>query len=161
MDLEKYKQVISDAVQNEIEAKEFYDKIARQIKDDYLKELFEGFSKEEAKHEQILKGILSHDKIQISQFNFETDFKVAETIEMPEVNEEMDLKNAIGLAMKNEEIAMKNYTSLADSCDDPELKTVFLDLAAMERSHKNLMEVKFVNVAFPEVWQEMKLFNNF
>ena len=152
MDLEKYKQVISDAVQNEIEAKEFYDKIARQIKDDYLKELFEGFSKEEAKHEQILKGILRHDKIQISQFNFETDFKVAETIEMPEVNEKMDLKNAIGLAMKNEEIAMKNYTILADSCDDPELKTVFLDLAAMERSHKNLMEVKFVNVAFPEVW---------
>ena len=152
MDLEKYKQVISDAVQNEIEAKEFYDKIARQIKDDYLKELFEGFSKEEAKHEQILKGILSHDKIQVSQFNFETDFKVAETIEMPEVNEKMDLKNAIGLAMKSEEIAMKNYTSLADSCDDPELKTVFLDLAAMERSHKNLMEVKFVNVAFPEVW---------
>ena len=60
MDLEKYKQVISDAVQNEIVAKEFYDKIARQIKDDYLKELFEGFSKEEAKHEQILKGILSN-----------------------------------------------------------------------------------------------------
>ena len=47
MDLEKYKQVISDAVQNEIEAKEFYDKIAQKIKDDYLKELFEGFSKEE------------------------------------------------------------------------------------------------------------------
>ena len=62
MDLEKYKQVISDAVQNEIEAKEFYDKIARQIKDDYLKELFEGFSKEEAKHEQILKGILRHER---------------------------------------------------------------------------------------------------
>jgi rubrerythrin len=152
MDLEKYKQVISGAVQNEIEAKEFYDKIAQQIKDDYLKELFEGFSKEEAKHEQILKGILRHDKIQSSQFNFETDFKVAETIEMPEVNEKMDLKNAIGLAMKNEEIAMKNYTILADSCDDPELKAVFLDLAAMERGHKNLMEVKFVNVAFPEVW---------
>ncbi len=152
MDLEKYKQVISDAVQNEIEAKEFYDKIARQIKDDYLKELFEGFSKEEAKHEQILKGILRHDKIQASKFDFETDLKVAETIEMPEVNGKMDLKNAIGLAMKNEEIAMKNYTVLADSCDDPELKAVFLDLAAMERGHKNLMEVKFVNVAFPEVW---------
>jgi len=152
MDLEKYKQVISDAVQNEIEAKEFYDKIAQKIKDDYLKELFEGFSKEEAKHEQILKGILKHDKIQGSQFGFETDFKVAETIEMPEVNEKMDLKDAIGLAMKNEEIAMKNYTILADSCNDPELKAVFRDLAAMERGHKNSMEVKFVNVAFPEVW---------
>ncbi|MDA3918762.1 MAG: ferritin family protein [Deltaproteobacteria bacterium] len=152
MDLEKYKKVILDAIQNEIEAKEFYDKIAQQIKDDYLKKLFEDFSKEEAKHERILIGILSQNEIQGSHFNFETDFKVAETIEMPEVNEKMDLKNAIGLAMKNEEIAMKNYTLLADSCDDPELKAVFLDLAAMERGHKNIMEVKFVDVAFPEVW---------
>jgi len=152
MDLKQYKQVISDAVQSEIEAKEFYEKISKKIKDDYLKELFEGFAKEEENHAEILTRILNKEKIQASQFNFETDFKVAETIEMPEVNEKMDLKNAIGLAMKNEEIAMKNYTLLADSCDDPELKTVFQDLAAMERGHKNKMEVQFVNVAFPEVW---------
>ena len=152
MDLKQYKQVISDAVQNEIEAKEFYEKVSKQIKDDYLKELFESFAKEEENHEKILTNILNKEKIQASQFNFETDFKVAETIAMPEVNEKMDLKDAIGLAMKNEEIAMKNYTLLADSCDDPELKTVFQDLAAMERGHKNKMEVQFVNVAFPEVW---------
>jgi erythrin-vacuolar iron transport family protein len=152
MDLKQYKQVISDAVQNEIDAKEFYDKISKQIKDDYLKELFENFSKEEQNHAKILTGILNQDKIEVSNFSFETDFKVAETIEMPEVNEKMDLKDAIGIAMKNEEVAMKNYTRLADSCDDPELKTLFQDLAAMERGHKNLMEAKFVNVAFPEVW---------
>ena len=145
MDLEKYRQVIADAVQNEIDAKEFYDEVSKQIKDDYLKKLFEDFSKEEEKHERILTGILNKEKLKISHFNFETDFKVSETIEMPEVNEKMDLKNAIGLAMKN-------YTLLADSCDDPELKTVFQDLAAMERGHKNKMEVQFVNVAFPEVW---------
>jgi erythrin-vacuolar iron transport family protein len=152
MDLKKYKQIILDAVQIEIEAKEFYDKISKQIKDDYLKELFEGFSKEEGKHAEILTQILNQEKIEVSNFNFETDFKVSETIEMPEVNEKMDLKNAIGLAMKNEEIAMKNYLLLADSCDDPQLKNVFQDLAAMERGHKNMMEVEFVNVAFPEVW---------
>ena len=152
MDLKQYKQVIADAVQSEIEAKEFYEKISKKIKDDYLKGLFEGFAKEEENHAEILTRILNKEKIQASQFNFETDFKVAETIEMPEVNEEMDLKDAIGLAMKNEEIAMKNYTLLADSCDDPELKTVFQDLATMERGHKNKMEVQFVNVAFPEVW---------
>ncbi len=152
MDLEQYKQIISGAVKNEIEAKEFYDEISKQIKDDYLKELFKDFSKEEENHAKILTGLLNQGKIEISNFKFEIDFKVAETIEMPEVTENMDLKNAIGLAMKNEEIAMNNYTLLADSCDDPELKAVFQDLAAMERGHKNMMEVKFVNVAFPEVW---------
>ena len=152
MDSKKYKQIISDAVQTEIEAKEFYDKISKQIKDDDLKELFEGFSKEEEKHAELLTGILNQDHIEVFNFNFETDFKVSETIEMPEVNENMDLKNAIGLAMKNEEIAMKNYLLLADSCDDSQLKKVFQDLAAMERGHKNMMEAEFVNVAFPEVW---------
>ncbi len=152
MDLEKYKQVISDAVQNEIKAKEFYDKISKQIKDDYLKKLFEGFSKEEDNHAKLLTGLLNKKIIKVSNFNFETDFKVAETIEMPEVNGKMDLKNAIGLAMKNEEIAMKNYTLLADSCADSELKAVFQDLAAMEREHKNVLEIQFVNVAYPEVW---------
>ena len=152
MDLKKYKQVISDAIQDEIEAKEFYDKISKQIKDDYLKKLFEGFSKEEENHAKTLTGILNQEKITISNFNFKTDFMVAETIAMPEVNEKMDLKNAIGLAMKNEEIAMKNYTLLADSCDDPQLKALFQDLASMEREHKNMMELQFVNVAFPEVW---------
>ena len=152
MDLAKYKQIISDAVQNEIEAKEFYDKISKQIKDEYLKELFEGFSKDEGNHAKVLTEILDQEKIEVANFSFETDFKVAETIEMPEVNAKMDLKNAIGLAMKNEENAMKNYLLLADSCDDPELKNLFKDLGAMEREHKNMMEVKFVNVAFPEVW---------
>jgi len=152
MDLEKYKQVISYAIQNEIDAKEFYEKVAEKIKDTYLKEVFEKFASEEAKHEKILISILNQEKMDISFFNFEKDFKVSETIEMPEVNAEMDLKNAIGLAMKNEEIAMKNYTALAENCHDHELKKIFMDLAAMERDHKFKMEQNFVDVAYPEVW---------
>ena len=58
MDLEHYKQVISDAIKGEIEAKEFYGKIAIRIKDTFLNELFEKFAREEAKHEKILTAIL-------------------------------------------------------------------------------------------------------
>ena len=152
MDLEHYKQVISDAIKGEIEAKEFYQKVSIRIKDTFLTELFEKFAREEAKHEKILTAILTKEKMETSFFNFEKDFKVSETIKMPEVNDDMDLKSAIGIAMKNEELAMKKYTALADNCDDPQLKKVFLDLAAMERDHKFKMENKFVDVAYPEVW---------
>jgi rubrerythrin len=152
MDLERYKQVISDAIKGEIEAKEFYAKVALRIKDTFLTELFEKFTREEAKHEKILTAILNKEKMDTSFFNFEKDFKVSETIEMPEVNDDMDLKSAIGIAMKNEELAMKKYTALADNCDDPQLKRVFLDLASMERDHKFKMENSFVDVAYPEVW---------
>lgn len=152
MDLEQYKEVISDAIQSEIDAREFYEKIAAGIKDDFLKQTFEEFAAEEAKHEKILTGILNQEQVTTAHFNCDKDFKVAETIELPEVTPDMDLKNAIGLAMKNEEIAMKKYTALAENCEDPELKLVFQDLASMERGHKFKMEQNFVDVAFPEVW---------
>ncbi len=150
MDLNKYKQVIADAIQNEIDAKEFYTKVAKQVKDNYLRELFEEFSVEEAKHEKMLTDILNGGKIEGRHFDFDKDFKVAETYEMPEVNDDMNLKEAIGLAMKNEEIAMKNYATLAENCEDPDLKKVFVGLTAMEREHKFKLEESFVQVAYPE-----------
>lgn len=152
MDLEKYKAVISDAIQSEIEAKQFYAQVSERIKDSYLKELFAGFSQEEAKHEKMLTTILNQEKLEHRHFNFDKDFKVAESYAMPEVNDDMNLKDAIGLAMKNEEAAMQKYTNLAENCEDPALKAVFFDLAAMEREHKSKMEASFLDVAYPEVW---------
>ena len=58
MDAELYKNAIKDAIASEIEAKEFYLEISKRIRDDYLKELFHGFSKEEAGHEKILNASL-------------------------------------------------------------------------------------------------------
>lgn len=152
MDLEKYNQVISAAIISEIEAKEFYEKISQRIKDAFLKKLFGKFAKEEEKHEKLLTRILDQEKMDTSFFNFDKDFKVAETIKMPEVKDDMNLKDAIGIAMKNEEIAMKKYLSLAENCNEPQLKAVFEDLASMERDHKFKMEKIFVEVAYPEVW---------
>ena len=152
MDLEKYKQVLKDAIQGEIEARTFYEQVSKRIKDDYLKKLFDSFAGEEAKHAEILTDILNQDKLDTVYFDLTKDFQVSEIIEMPKVNDTMDLKSAIGLAMKNEEIAMKKYTNMAANCNDPDLKSVFSDLAAMERGHKQMMEEKFIDVAYPEIW---------
>ena len=152
MDAKLYEQVISDAIQGEIKAREFYGKVAKGVKDPYLAELFMGFAKEEGEHEKILTRILEKGQIHGRYFGFEIDFHVSDDLPMPEVTPGMDLKAAIGLAMKNEEIAMKKYQALAADCTDSDLKKVFLDLAAMEREHKHAMETRFVDVAFPEVW---------
>lgn len=152
MDLESYKQTITDAIQSEIDAKQFYEKVAARIQDAKIAELFEKFAGEEEKHAKILTTILNKEKLGKPFFNFEKDYRIAETIKMPEVNDDMDLKNAVGIAMKNEELAMKKYETLAKNCDDKELKAVFMDLAAMERSHKFTMEETFVDVAYPEIW---------
>jgi rubrerythrin len=152
MDTDAYQAAISDAIQSEIDAKYFYEQVSRRIKDDHLKDVFADFAKEEARHEQILTDILNQEKVDAKNFDCDKDFHVSETVQMPEVTPDMNLKNAIALAMKNEEIAMEKYTRLAENCNDQELKSVFLDLAAMERGHKHTMEEKFVDVAYPEVW---------
>ncbi len=151
MDLDKYRQVISEAINGEIEAKIFYTQVSEKIKDNNLKDLFLTFAKEEEKHEQILNRVLKNEKMDTTYFNCDKDFNVAQTIDMPEVNSQMNLKDAIGIAMKNEEAAMMKYQSLADNCDDEDLKSVFLDLAAMEKNHKFKMETSFVDVAYPEI----------
>ncbi len=152
MDLDKYKEVISGAIQAEIDARNFYENVGNRTKDSYLKELFGQLAAEEANHERILTDILNKEQTDKIYFSFEKDFQVAETIEMPEVNDDLNLKDAIGIAMKNEEVAMKNYTALAVNCEDEQLKAVFTDLAAMERSHKFKMEKSFLDVAYPEAW---------
>jgi len=152
MDADLYKNVIKDAIAGEIEAKEFYLNISKKIRDPYLKELFQCFSKEEAHHEQILNALLDKGRIKATTFKGTKDFKISETIALPEVSENMNLKDAIGLAMKNEEIAMQKYETLSDNCDDPELKSVFKSLSSMEKDHKFKIEESFVNVAYPEIW---------
>ena len=152
MDAQLYKKVIKDAIAGEIEAKEFYLNISKRIKDAYLKELFRGFSKEEAVHEKILNALLNKGQIKTSTFDGKKDFKISETVSLPEVSENMNLKDAISLAMKNEEIAMQKYETLAANCDDTELKSVFKSLSSMEKDHKFKMEESFVNVAYPEIW---------
>ncbi|MFH2092178.1 MAG: ferritin family protein [Pseudomonadota bacterium] len=152
MNAEQYKQAITDAISAEIEAKEFYQKISERIKDSYLAQLFQEFSKEEQNHAKMLSALLEKGEIKASFFGGSADYTISETIQMPKVSENMNLKEAIGLAMKNEELAMKKYQRLAQGCDDPELKSVFLSLAAMEKDHKFKMENAFVDVAYPEVW---------
>jgi len=44
------------------------------------------------------------------------------------------------------------YTQLAKTSADEAQKTVFLELASMERGHKSKLEDVYTNMAFPEIW---------
>jgi len=151
MNLDQYKEIIKFAISSEIEAREFYEAAANKINDSYLKEMFEKFAKDEKGHEKILKAILSKDTIN-QYFDESTDYKIAETVDKPKLSTDMKPADAIALAMKNEEEAMKQYTDLAEACLDPRQKEEFLDLAAMERGHKLKMEKAFVDIGYTELW---------
>ncbi len=146
-----FRKAIDGAIKSEIEAQKFYQEAAERTEDSYLKKMFSEFVREEVRHQRTLLEIYRNETIRIP-FDEKRDYKVSETVELPNIDDVVKPADAVAMAMKHEEIAMKQYEMLADSCDDPDLKKVFQGLAAMEREHKNKMENSFVDIAYPEVW---------
>ncbi len=151
MNLSEYKEIIKQAIANEVEARKFYDDAANTLKDPHLKKLFADLAEEEKKHRDILTKIYTSNTMD-RYFSESRDYKVAETVDEPELSMEMKPADAFALAMKKEEAAMKQYTEMAAMCNDDGKRQVFLDLAAMERDHKLKMESAFIDIGYPEVW---------
>ena len=151
MKLSEYKDIIKQAIANEVEAKQFYTDAANTLKDPHLKKLFASLAEEEKKHRDILTKIYTGNTMD-RYFSESRDYKVAETVDEPELSMDMKPADAFALAMKKEEGAMRQYTEMAQMCDDDSKRQVFLDLAAMERDHKLKMESAFLDIGYPEVW---------
>lgn len=151
MEQNVYEDILSRAIEGEIEAARFYADVAGKTEDGYIKNLFLTFSEEEKKHRRILEGFRDDASAAVS-FEKVPDFHVSETVEEPSLSIDMKPAGAVALAMKKEEAAMRQYTEMADACTDPDRKKLFLELAAMERGHKAKMETAFVDIGYPEVW---------
>ncbi|AOY57501.1 MULTISPECIES: ferritin-like domain-containing protein [Desulfococcus] len=151
MNRAEYDTILKDAIQSEIAAQRFYRDVAGKMKDAFLKDLFLGFVREEKKHQEILEGFRAVIPEKLP-FDEERDYHVAETLPDPVVSADMTPSDAFALAMKKEESAMNHYTALAGGCTDPRQKEIFMELAAMERDHKQKMESAFVDIGYPEVW---------
>jgi len=150
MKLDEYKQIITMAVENEIEAYNFYTAAGEKIKDANLKSIFIDLAEEEKTHRDFLQGLLS----QVSPMRFDEthDYKITESIDKPKLSISMSPSDAIGLAMKNEEEAMQMYSELAKASVDTEQKEMFESLSLMEQGHKVKLEGVYTDVAYGEVW---------
>lgn len=148
---EQLKDIISFAVENEIDAYEFYKNASEKIKDNTLKETFKDLADEELKHKKFLEDFLVSDvdTIELNEFS---DYKIAETVDKPALTIDMNFSEAIALAMKNEQEAMDMYKNLANACKNNEQKELFLGLMKMEQMHKARLEDIYVNVAYTEIW---------
>lgn len=151
MKQQDYEDILDRAIQSEIEAAQFYSDVAGKTDDAFLKGLFQTFSREERKHRSILEGFRK-DLTAAIHFEKVRDFAVSETVPEPALSVDMRPADAIALAMKKEEAAMRQYSLMAEASTDSQQKAIFLELAAMEREHKSKMEAAFVDIGYPEVW---------
>ena len=85
MKLNEYKDIIKQAIANEVEAKKFYEDAANTLKDPHLKKLFASLAEEEKKHRDILTKIYTSNTMD-RYFSESRDYKVAETVDEPELS---------------------------------------------------------------------------
>jgi len=150
MKAEDYKKVITMAVENEIEAYDFYKAAGEKVSETNLKSIFNDLANEEKQHREFLQSLLI--QTQPMKFDEGKDYKISETIDKPKLSISMNPADAIGLAMKNEEEAMLMYTELAKASVDKEQKDMFDSLARMEQGHKVKLEGLYTDMAYPENW---------
>ncbi|HUU76543.1 MAG TPA: ferritin family protein [Methanoregulaceae archaeon] len=151
MKSEEYRQIISDAIEQEIESYDFYRYIADKVRDSTLKSIFAELADEEMQHHEVLKGYLSKDAKAL-KFDPSHDYRVAQTTDLPRLSTDMKPVEGLVLAIRKELAAMQVYTQCACGSDDTEQQMVFQQLANMERGHKAKLEDIYTNMAFPEVW---------
>jgi rubrerythrin len=151
MNQDEFKKIMLQAIDNEVEAYTYYRTVSDNVKDTKLKDLFDGLAKDEAKHKLTLEGFLTKAPEKL-HFAESKDYKVADTIPTPPLTPDLKPIDGIVIAIKKELEAMQMYTQLANASADGEQKNIFLELASMERGHKNRLEDIYTNMAFPEVW---------
>jgi rubrerythrin len=148
---EEYKGIISEAINNEVEAYTFYQTVSEKVTDANLKKLFGELAGEEKGHREYLQKLLSRDITSLG-FSSTKDYKVGDSIPTPPLTPDMKPIDGLVVAIKKELAAMQMYSQLANASDDAEVKKLFTELAAMERGHKTRLEDIYVNMAFPEAW---------
>ncbi len=146
-----YRKTLVMAVSNEIEAHDFYEAAAAKTANKALKSIFVELAGEELKHKLLLESFLADGGKKL-QFAETADYKISETVELPKLTVGMSFVEAIALAMKKEEEAMKMYRKFADASSSPEQKETFLQLARMEQGHKARLEALYTDTAYAEAW---------
>ncbi len=151
MNQEEFKKILAFAIESEDKAYAFYNSVSERVKDGNLKKLFSDLAEDEKKHKTTLEAFLTRPPESL-HFSQSQDYKVVDGLPTPLLSADMNPIEGLVIAIKKELEAMQMYTQLANISADEAQKNVFVELASMERGHKNRLEDIYTNMAFPEAW---------
>jgi len=134
-------EILDFAIKNEEEAADFYTDLAKRVDWAGMKDVFEGFAKEEKNHKAKLLEIKAGKRMVAAERKI-MDLKMSDYLVDVEPTPQMDYQSALILAMKREKMAYKMYNHLAGIVGG-DLKTLFLSLAQEEAKHKLRFEVEY------------------
>ncbi len=142
-------EILDYAIDNEIEAYNFYTALAQKAKNPEMKEVLLGFAAEEKGHRQILEDVKKGKKVKLGSENV-PDLKIADYAVDIKPTENMKYQDILTLAMKKEKASFALYTDLAETVGDPEAKKLFHSLAQQEAKHKLRFELEYDNIVLKE-----------
>ncbi len=149
-DLTSVDEILDFAIDQEQKSHDFYMELASKMDKPAMKQVFEGFAKEELGHKAKVEAVKSGKKLLRSQDKV-ADLKIGDYLVPVEPSEgEFDYQKALIVAMKKEKAAFRLYSDLAGRTDDAEVRDLLLGLAQEEAKHKLRFEVEYDEVVYAE-----------
>jgi rubrerythrin len=151
METNDYRKILETAINNEMEAYEFYSNIAQKAQDPELKTIFSELANEEMRHKIQLESLLKKDS---KILNFKEDLlkEFSQSDDISKFNAEMCFADGVALAMKKEEEAMLMYQNFSEASVDEIQKKIFEELSIMEQRHKDRLECIYTNSDYKNIW---------
>jgi rubrerythrin len=145
----KFDSIIEKAIANEEEANQFYLKLSEMVTDKMAKDTLLYLASEEKKHKEYLLRYRQESFIgNATEIDEETNNKIAEFLQSPQVKYDMDSKDVYLLAAARELNSFNFYKGLAAIHPEGEIKEMLLQMANQEMKHKEKVEYLYANTAF-------------
>ncbi len=142
--------LLSEAMNAEVKAKEFYQEAATKAQSQLGKKLFGELADFEQNHYKRVKKIIESRKEGAKLESPEPG------PEVPQVKSEVEgefepnkdeIINVINVAIEAEKSAQSRYRRISDMLNDTEGKTIFINLAEEERKHQKILEDEFYHMS--------------
>ena len=133
--------VLNFAITQETKAHDFYLELADWVETERTSKTLQNFADEELTHLQKLLA-LKKGNLKIEPETICT-LDIADKLEPVEPKENMGYAKTLIYAIKKEDRANKLYNSLAEACEDLEVKDMFLLLAQQEANHRLGLELEY------------------
>jgi rubrerythrin len=133
--------ILNFAIEEELQAKTFYEKLADCVKKQDVKTAVKQFALDELRHKMRLEGVRDGDVMlrdeEIGSLG------VADSLRDVKPHAEMTYKELLAYAVKKEQQAFGFYSQLAKSAKAPIIREMFTHLAQEEAEHKLKLEIEY------------------
>ena len=155
MDIDKLsiEEVLGMAVKTEVQGRKFYLMLADKVTNPEVKQKVISLARDEERHEAMIRGlykeILGKEPDNLPEKGIPD---IVAAIKSMDITEKTELLRLLDMAIEAELLAAKFYDRGAKLTPDPRTKNLFIELAAEEDGHYNMLVAEKAAIAGDHYW---------